>query len=370
MACDTDVVIVGAGVVGLATGLAMAKRGHETIVIEAEATIGQGISSRNSEVIHGGLYYPTGSLKARLCVTGRRLLYSFLDKHHVAHKSCGKLVVATHPDEEPHLNAILKQAQDNGVEGLQLLTGQQARQMEPELNATAAIFSPLSGLVDSHGYMGALAGEISRHGGAIAVNTPFAGATPIKGGGFAIRTGGDAATELTARYLIIAAGLGAQKAAASIETFPDSAIPKLHYGKGVYFTCTGKAPFKRLIYPMPIPGALGTHYRCDLGGQARFGPDLDYVDTLDYSVDKTRAPAFYETIRRFWSSLPDDALVPDYAGIRPKLHGPGEAQPDFRVDGAEVHTLAGLIALFGIESPGLTASLAIGEAVAKKLVSN
>jgi L-2-hydroxyglutarate oxidase LhgO len=368
MAFDTDVVIIGAGAVGLAAGLAMAKRGHETIVIEREAAIGQGVSSRNSEVIHAGLYYPTGSLKARLCLAGRRSLYAFLDKHQIEHKCCGKLVVATSSAEDAALDDILKQGQANGVEGLQRLSGAEARALEPELNASSAILSPLSGVMDSHAYMDALAGEISRHGGAIAVNTPFAGASPIKGGGFVIRTGGEQATELTARYLIIAAGLGAQDAALTIDSYPAAAIPKLHYGKGVYFTCAGKAPFKRLIYPLPIPGALGTHYRQDLGGQARFGPDLDYVDAPDYSVEPAKAPAFYETIRRFWPGLKDDALVADYAGVRPKLHGQGEVQPDFRIDDATQHGMAGLVTLFGIESPGLTSSLAIGEDVATRLL--
>jgi L-2-hydroxyglutarate oxidase LhgO len=368
MSFDTDIIIVGAGAVGLATGMAMAKRGHETIVIEREAAIGQGVSSRNSEVIHAGLYYPTGSLKARLCLAGRRSLYSFLDSHQIDHQCCGKLVVATRAEEDAGLDEILKQGQANGVEGLQRLTGAEARALEPELNATSAILSPLSGVMDSHAYMDALAGEISRHGGAIAVNTPFIGASPIKDGGFVIRTGGDQATELTSRYLIIAAGLGAQAGAETIDTYPAEAIPQLHYGKGVYFTCAGKTPFKRLIYPLPIPGALGTHYRCDLGGQARFGPDLDYVDALDYSVDPERAPAFYETIRRFWPGLKDDALIADYAGIRPKLHGPGKPQPDFRIDGVAQHGMAGLIALFGIESPGLTSSLAIGEEVAHRVL--
>ncbi|WP_417470619.1 NAD(P)/FAD-dependent oxidoreductase [Maricaulis sp.] len=368
MAFETDAIVIGAGAVGLATGRAFALRGHETLVLEAQGAIGQGISSRNSEVIHAGLYYPTGSLKARLCVLGRQLLYAYLDKYHIAHQRCGKLVVATEPHEAARLEAIFRQAGENGVEGLQRLSGEQARALEPELNATAAILSPDSGVMDAHGYMGNMAGEISALGGAIVINTPFVGASPIPGGGFVVRTGGDAATEVTTRYLVIAAGLGAQDAAATVDTFPAAQIPRLHYGKGVYFTCAGKAPFGRLVYPLPIPGALGTHYRRDLGGQARFGPDLDFVDAPDYTVDPARADAFYDTIRRFWPGLKDGALVPDYAGIRPKLHGPGELQTDFRIDGAEAHGLAGLIALFGIESPGLTSSLAIGDEVVRRLV--
>ncbi|MCR9266566.1 MAG: NAD(P)/FAD-dependent oxidoreductase [Alphaproteobacteria bacterium] len=367
MAFETDVIIVGAGAVGLACARAFAARGFETIVLEREAGIGQGVSSRNSEVIHGGLYYPTGSLKARFCSIGRGLMYSFLDLHKVDHAKCGKLVVATEKDEVPRLQAILDQAGANGVPGMRLISGEEARALEPNLRAEAALVSPESGVMDSHGYMEALAGELSARGGAIALNTPFAGATPRPEGGFVVRTGGDQTTEVTTRYLVIAAGLGAQMAAAAIEGYPAAQIPKLHYGKGVYFALTGKAPFSHLVYPLPIPGALGTHYRRDLGGQGRFGPDLEFVETEDYSVDPARAGAFYDTIRRFWPDLPDDALVPDYAGIRPKLHGPGEAMPDWRIDTPAVHGLHGLITLFGIESPGLTGSLAIGEAVAGEL---
>lgn len=369
MAFETDVIIVGGGAVGLATGRAFARRGHETIVLEAQAKIGQGISSRNSEVIHGGLYYPTGSLKARLCVAGRLMLYAFLEHHHLPHEKCGKLVVATEPHEIERLDAILDQAKANHVGGMRRLSGAEARALEPDLRVEAALLSEESGVMDAHAYMDALAGEIAGHGGAIAVNTPFASAAPLKGGGFVVRTGGEHATEVTTRYLVIAAGLGAQSAAGLVETVPAASIPPLHYGKGIYFTLSGKAPFSRLVYPLPIPGALGTHYRRDLGGQARFGPDLAFVEGEDYTVDPERGEAFYATARRFWPGLPDGALMPDYAGIRPKLHGPGEPQPDFRIDGADTHGVEGLVALFGIESPGLTASLAIGETVAERLTA-
>lgn len=367
MSFDTDVVIIGAGIAGLATGYATSRRGLETIIIEREMGIGQGVSSRNSEVIHAGIYYPTKSLKAKLCVAGKHMLYAFCDKHQVPYTRCGKLIVATTPGEERRLDGILKQGLANGVDDLLRLNGEEARALEPQLNASAAILSPSSGLVDSHALMLMLGGEITRHGGAFAVNTPFSGASPLDGGGFVVRTSGEAATELTTRYLVLAAGLGAQAAAARIETYPDDKIPKLHLGKGVYFSCSGKAPFARLIYPLPIPGALGTHYRRDLGGQARFGPDLEYVETLDYEVDPARAASFYETIRRFWPDLPDKALVPDYAGIRPKIHGSDEPQCDFRIEGVDRHGIKGLVAMFGIESPGLTSSLAIGELTAKRL---
>jgi L-2-hydroxyglutarate oxidase LhgO len=364
---DFDAVVVGAGAVGLACAFALAQRDLSVAVLEKGPSIGQGVSSRNSEVIHAGLYYPTGSLKARFCVEGRRRLYAFLESHGVAHLKCGKLVVATEPDEIAKVEAIGVQARENGVEGMSELTGAQARALEPELKTVMALQSTQSGLFDSHGYMLALNGEIEDRGGAVVVETPFEGAEALPGGGFRVRAGGAEPTTLTCRLLIIAGGLGAQDAAARIEGYPADRIPKLHYGKGVYFALHGRPPFQRLIYPPPIVGALGVHYRRDLGGQARFGPDLSYVDHEDYSVNPDREPGFESYIRRFWPGLPDGALSPDYAGIRPKLHGPGEPQPDFRLDGAEMHGMPGLVALFGIESPGLTSSLAIGEAVADRL---
>jgi len=364
---DFDAVVVGAGAVGLACGFALAKRGLAVAVLEQDKAIGQGVSSRNSEVIHGGLYYPTGSMKARFCVTGRRMLYAFCDAHHVTYDRCGKLVVATTPAEVERLDGILEQALTNDVEGMARLTRKGALALEPELNCEAALLSPQSGVLDSHGYMLALQGEIEAAGGAVVLSTPFEGATPLAGAGFTVRAGGEEPTELTCRLLVTAPGLSAQAVAATIEGFPAAEIPKGHYGKGRYFRLTGKAPFSRLIYPPPIHGALGTHYRRDLGGQAVFGPDLIYVDDLDYSVDPAIRGAFAAYIRKFWPGLDEDALTPDYAGIRPKIHGPDEPQPDFRLDGAEMHGLEGLMALFGIESPGLTSSLAIGEEVATRL---
>ncbi|HEY1927246.1 MAG TPA: NAD(P)/FAD-dependent oxidoreductase [Caulobacteraceae bacterium] len=367
MAFDFDAVVVGAGAVGLACGYALARRGLEIAVLESAPAIGQGVSSRNSEVIHGGLYYPTGSLKARLCVEGRRRLYEFLETRGVAYCRCGKLVVATEADEIPRLDAILAQAIANGVEDLSMIDGAAARALEPGLRAEAAVISPHSGVFDSHGYMLALRGEIEDRGGAVVTSTPFLGAEPQAGGGFRVRAGGEAPTELSTNLLVTAPGLSAQSVAGDIEGFPADRIPVRHLGKGVYFRLTGRAPFERLIYPPPIPGALGTHYRKDLGGQAVFGPDLAYVETEDYSVDPARAEGFYAYVRRFWPALPDGALAPDYAGLRPKIHGPGEPQPDFRIDDERVHGLEGLVALFGIESPGLTSSLAIGEEVARRL---
>ena len=364
---DFDAVVVGAGAVGLACGRALSKRGLTVLVLEKEPHLGQGVSSRNSEVIHGGLYYPTGSLKAKFCVEGRRALYAYLDSHKIDYRRCGKLVVATNEDEVPLIETIFQQATTNGVEGLEHLSGEQARAMEPELNAHAAILSPESGLFASHDYMLALEGEIEDGGGSVVVSTPFERAEPLACGGFRIAAGGEGGATLTCRLLVTAPGLGAQAAASLIEGFPADHIPKGHFGKGVYFRLTGKAPFERLIYPPPIAGALGTHYRKDLGGQAVFGPDLEYVETEDYAVDPARAEGFATYIRRFWPGLPEGALTPDYAGIRPKLHGKDEHQPDFQLYGPEIHGIEGLVTLFGIESPGLTSSLAIGEAVAERL---
>lgn len=367
MTFDFDATVVGAGAVGLACGRALSKRGLTVLVLEREPHIGQGVSSRNSEVIHGGLYYPSGSLKARFCVEGRRRLYAFLESRKIEHWKCGKLVVATEEAEVERIEAIFQQATTNDVEGLEHLTGAQARALEPALNAHAAILSPESGVFDSHGYMLALQGEIEDAGGSVVVSAPFEGAESLAAGGFSIRVGGEGAMTVTSRLLVTAPGLQAQAVAARVEGYPAGDIPQGHFGKGVYFRLTGAAPFDRLIYPPPIPGALGTHYRKDLGGQGVFGPDLAYVETEDYSVDPAKAEEFARYIRRFWPGVEVERLTPDYAGIRPKLHGPGEVQPDFQLHGRDHHGIDGLMALFGIESPGLTSSLAIGEAVAERL---
>jgi L-2-hydroxyglutarate oxidase LhgO len=364
---DFDAAVVGAGAVGLACAWALARRGLSTLVLEKEAAIGQGVSSRNSEVIHAGFYYPPGSLKARLCVEGRRALYPFLERHGVAFDRCGKLLVAACEEEVPVIEALHQRGLANGVEGLEQLSPAQATALEPQLTCAGAIWSPESGVVDSHGYMLALQGEIEAEGGVIALRAPFEAARPLDGGGFMVRTAGEAPAEVSAARLVIAAGLGAQAAAAAVEGFPPGLIPPLHLGKGVYFRLTGRAPFRLLVYPTPVPGSLGCHYRRDLGGQARFGPDLEYVDHESYDVDPARAEEFYREIRRYWPGLKDGALEPDYAGVRPKLHGPGEPQPDFRIDALQAHGLEGLVALFGIESPGLTSSLAIGEETASRL---
>lgn len=354
---DTDALIVGAGTVGLACGYALAQAGLRVIVVEAGPRIGEGVSARNSEVIHAGLYYPTGSLKARLCIEGRRALYPFLESHGVGYRRCGKLVVANGEAEIAALQKVFGQAERNGVEGVEWISGETASTMEPMLRCDPAILSRESGVMDSHGYMLALQGEIEACDGNVVCDSPFEGATPLASGGWSVRI---ADTSLTTSILVTAPGLEAQDVAARIEGFPTTRIPRRHLGKGVYFRYAGKAPFQRLIYPPPIPGALGTHYRIDLGGQGVLGPDLEYVNEIDYSVDPQRAEKFYLDVRRYWPTLESGSLQPDYAGIRPKLHGPGETQPDFRIDGPADHGLAGLVTLFGIESPGLTSSLAIG----------
>jgi L-2-hydroxyglutarate oxidase LhgO len=369
-ASDFDVAVVGAGAVGLACGYQLALAGRSVLVLESQKFIGQGISSRNSEVIHAGLYYPTGSLKAELCVRGRRLLYPFLGAHGVGYDQCGKIVVATNEAEIARVEAVARQGEANGVEGLEMLTGAQVLALEPQAHALMGLWSPETGIFDTHGYMLALQGEIEARDGAAALDSPFLGGEPLDGGGFRVRTGGADPAELTVGGLVISAGLGAQGAAALICGYPAAEIPQLHYGKGVYFALNGKPPFQRLVYPPPVPGALGIHYKRDMGGRAHFGPDLQYVETENYDVDPARAAGFYDYVRHFWPGLPDGALAPDYAGIRPKLHGPGEPQPDFRIDGVERHGIPNLVALFGIESPGLTSSLAIGERVMQILASD
>ncbi len=364
---DFECVVVGAGAVGLATAYALAQRGGDVLVLEREGRIGAGVSSRNSEVIHAGLYYPTESLKARLCVAGRRALYPFLDAHGISYDRCGKFVIATDESERPALERIAAQAAINGVEGVRWLDAADVHAREPQLRCVAALESAESGVMDAHGYMLALQGEIEARGGAIALNAPFEGAD-MSAEGFEVRVGGGDPMVVSAQRLVIAAGLGAQACAQKLAPFPSERIPRLHFGKGNYFALQGvKAPFARLIYPPPIPGALGTHYRRDLGGAARFGPDLEFVATEDYRVDPERAESFYATVRRFWPGLPDGALAADYAGIRPKLHGPGEPQPDFVIDDPQAHGVEGLVCLFGIESPGLTSSLAIGAEVARRI---
>ncbi len=363
---DFDCTIVGAGAVGLAIGYAASAAGLSVLVLEKEDGVGQGVSSRNSEVVHAGLYYPTDSFRARFCVDGRRRMYAFLQSHGVPHRKCGKILVASEGEDIPRLESVAAQAEINGVEGLEWLDGAQTHRLEPQVRAVASLLSQETGIVDSHAYMLALLGEIEDRGGVLARQTEFLRAEPKKGGGFNVRAGNPQHAFTTGR-LVISAGLGAQAAAANVDGYDPGRIPRLRFGRGCYFRLAGRAPFSRLVYPPPIPGALGTHFTLDLGGQGRFGPDLEFIHSESYVVDPSRSARFEADIRRYWPGLPDGALSPDYAGIRPKIHGPGEPQPDFRIDGPESHGLQNLIALYGIESPGLTSSLAIGAAIANRL---
>lgn len=368
-----DTVVVGAGVVGLAVARAMAQAGREVIVLEKEASIGTGVSSRNSEVIHAGMYYPPGSLKAQLCVRGKELMYALCREKGVAFNNCGKLIVATEAAQEAGLQKILASGQANGVP-LQWLSGAEATAREPNLSCTAALWSPTTGIVDSHGFMLALQGDLEAAGGMVAFASPFetAQALPASdGGGFEVRAAGMA---IRCRNLINSAALHASTVAANIAGMADSLIPKMHYAKGNYYALAGKAPFSCLVYPAPQDAWLGVHLTLDLGGQAKFGPDLEWLtattpEDIDYTVDPARADAFYAEVRRYWPGLADGALAPSYSGVRPKIYGPGQKAPDFLVQTAAAHGLAGLVNLFGIESPGLTSSLALGEFVRDALLA-
>ena len=367
-----DAVVVGAGVVGLAVARALARGGLETVIIEREGAIGSGVSSRNSEVIHAGLYYPPGSLRARMCVRGRELLYAYCAERGVPHRRCGKLVVATSPSERDKLQEILGRGHANGAHALRPVEGAEAREMEPALSAmcVAALHSPDSGIVDSHALMTSLLGEAEASGAMLALKSPFEAARREGTGGWVVRTGGDESFELGCRWLVNAAGLGTHRVAAGIEGLPVAAYPAQRMAKGHYFALSGRAPFSRLIYPTPVDGGLGVHLTLDLGGQARFGPDVQWLPAgvteseLDYEVDASRQAAFEADIRRYWPELPVGSLIPAYTGVRPKLSGPGEPPADFLVQGPADHGLPGLVQMLGIESPGLTSCLALGELVA------
>jgi L-2-hydroxyglutarate oxidase LhgO len=363
-----QVLVIGAGVIGLAVARAMARRGHEVVVAEAAGAIGTGISSRNSEVIHGGMYYPTGSLRARHCVRGRRMLYEFCASHSVPHHKCGKLIVATNQAELDKIKAIEVQGGINGVEGLELIGGNAARALEPELSCLGALLSPETGIIDGHRYMLALRGDLEDAGGAIALNTPVTGARR-KGAQWQVDFGGHEGGSFEFDAIANCAGLRAQAVARKMEDYPAARVPRLMFGKGNYFTYAGQPVFKRLIYPTPIVGGLGVHVTLDMAGRMRFGPDVEWIEHENYDVDPTRAHLFYARIRTYWPGLPDGTLSPDYAGIRPKLSGPGEPQGDFLIDTPAQHGLPGLVQMFGIESPGLTSSLSLGEAVAGYLES-
>jgi L-2-hydroxyglutarate oxidase LhgO len=359
---SVDCVVVGAGVVGIAVARALALAGREVLVLEAAEGIGTETSSRNSEVIHAGIYYPKDSLMARFCVQGRRMLYAFCTERGVDFSNCGKLIVSTSPEEDTKLAGIMARAEANGVEGMRLLTEAEARALEPNLVCTAALLSPTTGVVDSHAYMLALQGDAEQAGAMFVFHNPVTGGR-VTGEGVELEVGGADPMRLSCRLMINSAGLHAPALARRIQGMPSQLIPQEHYAKGNYFTLTGRSPFSRLIYPVPVPGGLGVHLTIDLGGQARFGPDVEWVDALDYTVDPRRADSFYDAIRRYWPELKDGALQPGYSGIRPKIVPKGAPGQDFVTQGPATHGLDGLVNLFGIESPGLTAAIAIGEHV-------
>jgi L-2-hydroxyglutarate oxidase LhgO len=367
-----DAVVVGAGVIGLAVGRALAQRGLETVVLEREPTFGTGTSSRHSEVIHAGLYDAPGSLKARLCVAGRRMLYAYLEAHGIGHRRCGKLVVASAPTQVAALEAIASRARDNGVEGLAWLDGARARALEPALDAVAALHSTATGIVDSHALMLAYLGDLEAAGGALARSSPLVEARTTPDG-FELEVGGAAPMRIGARVLVNAAGLHAPVVARRIDGLSAAQLPPPRFAKGNYMALKGRSPFARLIYPVPDPGGLGVHLTLDLAGQARFGPDVEWLstddpDAIDYGVDPARIGRFEASIRRWWPALPEHALQPAYAGARPKLQVPGGPAADFAIEGPAVHGVPGLVNLFGIESPGLTASLAIADTVLERAV--
>lgn len=362
-----DCVVIGAGVVGLAVGRALALQGREVMVLEAEEAIGTSTSARNSEVIHAGIYYPQGSLKARLCVRGKALMYAYCEERGIAHRRCGKLIVAASEAQLAQLHAIQAKAAANGVDDLQLLSAQQAQALEPALQCTGALLSPSTGIVDSHGLMLAMQGDIENAGGMVVCHARLQSAQVVADGVLLAMADG---MQLHACTVVNAAGLQAPAVAVSFKGYPQERVPQAYFAKGSYFTLTGKAPFSHLIYPVPEAAGLGVHLTLDMGGQTKFGPDVQWVDSAqDLQVDAARAQGFYAEIRKYWPALQDEALAPGYAGIRPKISGPQEAAADFVIDTPAQHGVAGVVQLFGIESPGLTSSLAIGEYVASQLAA-
>jgi L-2-hydroxyglutarate oxidase LhgO len=363
---SVDAVVVGAGVVGLAVARALALGGREVLVLEASEAFGTGTSSRNSEVIHAGIYYPTGSAKARLCVEGKRMLYAYCAARGVPHRRIGKVLVACDAAEIPTLDGYARKAAANGVTLEPLSAGEVAR-MEPAVRAVAGLWSETTGIVDSHGLMLALLGDAEGAGATLVVHTPVVEGCAVDGG-FELRTGGDEPMDLRCRLLVNAAGLSAQRVARAIAGMPAAQVPPAFYAKGHYFTLAGRSPFSHLVYPMPDHAGLGIHVTLDLGGQCKFGPDVTrWPEAPDYAFEDGLEPKFYAAIRRYWPELPDGALQPGYTGVRPKVSGPADPAGDFMIQGPEVHGLAGMVNLFGIESPGLTSSLAIAREVALRL---
>lgn len=361
-----DIVVAGAGVIGLAIARALALAGRDVLVLEAGDIVGGETSSRNSEVIHAGIYYPRGSLKARLCTAGRPLLYSYCAERGIPHRAIGKLIVATDGEEAAVLGSIRAAAAGNGVTDLETLDARGVLALEPALRVVAGLYSPSTGIIDSHALMQAYQADAESAGATIVRRTPIVAGT-LTDDGLVLETGDETPLTLGCRLLINAAGLGAPALAAAIAGFPRAAIPPSYLCKGSYFSLGHASPFRHLIYPVPEPGGLGVHLTLDLGGQARFGPDVEWVDMIDYAVDPARAARFYPAIRRYWPDLADGALLPGYSGIRPKISAPGAPAADFRIDGTAVHGVPQVVNLFGIESPGLTASMAIADYVTAML---
>lgn len=363
MSGEVECVVAGAGVVGLAIARALALSGREVVVLERHDVIGSETSARNSGVIHAGIYYPTGSLKAKLCVAGKERLYGYCAEHGVPHERIGKLIVATSDNQVAALDALAVKAAENGVLDLERLDPAQAKELEPEVSCVAALLSPSTGIVDVHALMLAYLGDAEAAGAVLSLGSPVIGGR-VTTDGFEIDVGGREPTSLACRLLVNSAGLGAQAVARSLEGLDPASVPAGYLCKGNYFTLAGRSPFRRLVYPMPERAGIGIHVTLDLGGQARFGPDVQWIEAIDYDVDPARAEPFYAAIRSYWPGLPDGALMPGYAGIRPKLQTPTGPAVDFLIQGPQQHGVPGLVNLYGIESPGLTSSLAIADEVA------
>jgi L-2-hydroxyglutarate oxidase LhgO len=360
MADRVECVVIGAGVVGLAVARALALKGREVLLLEAESHAGTVTSARNSGVIHAGLYYAPGSFKARFCVAGNRSLYAYCGQRGIDHQNCGKLIIANGEAEEKVLLHLLERAHLNDVDNVRLISAAEAHKLEPEVRCTAALHCPTSGIVDQHPYMLALQGDMENAGGTLVTGCRVESLERLSNG-FLVKTAGDGAAAVEAGFVVNSAGLGAVDLLSRIEGYPRERIPTLHLARGNYFTVAARSPFHHLIYPVPGSAGLGIHATLDLGRRVRFGPDVEWIDRIDYSVNAAREPLFYEAIRRYWPKLADGALMPDYTGIRPKLHGPNEPQPDFRIESPQDHGIPALVNLLGIESPGLTSSLAIGD---------
>ena len=366
MSADVEAIVIGAGVVGLAVAAALAKNGQEVVVLEQHELIGSETSSRNSEVVHAGLYYPPGSLRAQLCVRGKHLLYRFCAENSVPHARCGKLLVATHENQLPKLAAIRETASKNGVNDLEFLAASAAKALEPELACAGALLSPSTGIIDSHAFMLALEGHVEANGGSVVLRCPVEHIVR-DGEEFRLTTGGTAPGQISCRKLVLAAGLHASRLARSLDFPSGYRPPETYYAKGQYYALSGRSPFQRHIYPMPEGAWLGLHATVDIGGRCKFGPDIEWTSAIDYTFEPEKLGQFLNFIRGYYPALDVERLHPDYTGVRPKLYREGEPVPDFAIHGADMHGLPGLVSLFGIESPGLTAALAIGEHVAAQL---